>query len=111
MTTHEADDLLLALRAAFATPHWDEATKDLYRSELQRLNVESASTAIKAIIRSATWRPTIAEILTEYRAAERRRLDAIPALGMPDLTSAERIENVRRIHELQQSIGREIPSE
>ena len=108
MTGREADDLLLVLRAAFATPHWDEATKDLYRGELQRLEAEDASTAVTQLVRTCAFRPPVAAILNEYRVARRQRMNGTPALPRPSLTEEERLENLRRIRELQETIGRSL---
>ena len=112
MTLQEAEGLVLALRAAFARPAWDEATKRIYVSEISRLSdVEAATEAVQNVIRHARFRPTLAEILDGYWPISRRRREERAdrtGLSLPELTEEERAANAERLRSMTSGIGREI---
>lgn len=108
MTRERAEALLLVLRAAFVRPEWDEATKALYISELTQLDdAEAADAAVRLLVRTVRFRPTIAEILTEYKTLARRNSEAradAHGLPLPDISEADRRRNLKQLATLRKRL-------
>lgn len=112
MTRDAAERLVLALRAAFPRPAWDEATVVLYVGKIAKLDDEQAGNiAIDGLIDSATFRPSFAEVRREYLAALRTQTDErarTHGLPEPEVTEKERRANLKRLREMTEKIGREL---
>jgi len=108
VTREQAEALLLVLRAAWVRPEWDEATKALYISELTRLDDDDAAeAAVRVLVQTSRFRPTIAEILTEYKTFARRNSEErteARGLPLPEMTEDDRKRNLARITELRQRL-------
>lgn len=62
MTPGETAALVSAVAAAFPAARMSRDTVDIYREMLQDLDAQAASAAVRNLVRTAKWLPTIAEI-------------------------------------------------
>jgi hypothetical protein len=86
MTYYEAETLVAALSAAFPWPRPPESTLALYKNELRGLvDVEAASEAVRAVVRSSPKWPPWAAVLEAYQVVVRRKqAEAARERGLPE---------------------------
>jgi len=113
VTRQQAHALVVALRAAFAVPVWDQATVDLYVNKVETLkDADLAQQVISNLIDSEEFRPTIAKVMKDYLALSRRQREQraeTHGLNLPDLTPEEILANIQRVNELTEKVGFKSP--
>lgn len=107
MTESDCATLVGKLFAAFPQAKGTDATLVVYIEALKPLpRVGALRDAIDSLIRTERFIPSIAALREEYRRFADRH--APPGLPEPEISDEQRRENLRKIRELAEQVGREV---
>lgn len=104
MTGDEAGELLKLLCAAWPSAPFPEPTAKLYAVNLMGMELEPAARAVRALIASSRFLPSIAELRAAYAAeaesVRARNRRALPTPAERTWTAEERAANRKRIRDM-----------
>jgi hypothetical protein len=101
---------MAAIAAAFPTVRIGQATSSLYARKLRRYDFDVALRAVDELLDVAERWPSPATVRKAIESVLQRERDErlrLRALEEPELAPEQREENLRRVRELAEGIGRE----
>lgn len=108
MTQDDATKLTAKLFAAWDKPR-EQLTFAVYVERLLPFDHDCALRAVDELICSETWLPPVVLVLQVCQRITNTAVRARPALKEAPLSEDERAENLRRLREMQERIGRRGP--
>lgn len=111
MTDRDRAEAALSKLAVATREKMDPVLLQVYLDDprVKFYSIKDIEAACHALMGTATWFPKLAEFLEALRAQARKRIEAMPKLGPPELPPTTKEEATRILEKLYAATGRKRP--
>lgn len=100
MTPEQADRILAVIATTWPNPTMDQAQVLLWHRDLAFLDADRATKAIEALRLECRWRPSLSQVVEQYRALSRAAELCTPAPAPPATPAVDPRSHIAEIRRM-----------